>query len=170
MSAATDLLVDGLGRVRDNVHAVLDGLGAAELTFRPGPKANSIAWLVWHLTRVQDDHVADLEGAEQVWTSDGWADRLGLPFDPTATGYGQSPDDVAAVEVDSGALLAGYHDAVYERTVAYVGTLTDADMAGVVDDSWAPPVTLAVRLVSVIDDDAQHVGQAAYVRGLAEST
>jgi len=168
MSAATDLLIDGFGRVRDNVHAVLDGLGAAELTFRPDPAANSIAWLVWHLTRVQDDHVADVEGAEQVWTSDGWFHRLGFPFDPAATGYGQSADEVAAVEMDSGALLAGYHDAVFERTVAYVSTLTDADLARVVDESWTPPVTLAVRLVSVIDDDAQHIGQAAYLRGLAE--
>ena len=168
MSAATDLLIDGFGRVRDNVHAVLDGLGAAELTFRPDPGANSIAWLVWHLTRVQDDHLADVEGAEQVWTSDGWFHRLGFPFDPAATGYGQSADEVAAVEMDSGALLAGYHDAVFDRTVAYVSTLTDADLARVVDESWTPPVTLAVRLVSVIDDDAQHIGQAAYLRGLAE--
>lgn len=166
MSAATEQLIDGLGRVRDNVHAVLDGLGAAELAFRPEPTANSIAWLVWHLTRVQDDHLADLTGAEQVWTSEGWFERLGLPFDPAATGYGQSADDVAAIVLDSGALLGGYHDAVFERTVAYVSTLTDADMDRVVDESWNPPVTLAVRLVSVIDDDAQHVGQAAYVRGL----
>lgn len=170
MSAATDLLIDGLGRIRDNVHTVLDGLGAAELTFRPAPDANTIGWLVWHLTRVQDDHVADLEGAEQVWTSDGWFDRLGFPFDPAATGYGQSAEDVTAVAVQSGALLAGYHDAVFERTAAYVRALTDADMARVVDESWTPPVTLAVRLVSVIDDDAQHVGQAAYLRGLAERT
>jgi uncharacterized damage-inducible protein DinB len=168
MSAATDLLIDGFSRVRENVHTVLDGLGAAELTFRPDAEANSIAWLIWHLTRVQDDHLADVEGAEQVWTSDGWADRLGLPFDATATGYGQSPDDVGAVVVESGALLAGYHDAVFERTSTYVSTLTDADLARVVDDSWTPPVTLAVRIVSVIDDDAQHVGQAAYVRGLAQ--
>jgi uncharacterized damage-inducible protein DinB len=168
MSAATDLLIDGFGRVHDNVHAVLDGLGASELSFRPGPEANSIAWLIWHLTRVQDDHVADLEGAEQVWTSAGWSDRLGLPFDPAATGYGQSGDDVGAVAVESGALLAGYHDAVFERTIAYVRTLTDADLSRVVDENWTPPVTLAVRLVSVIDDDAQHVGQAAYLRGLTE--
>lgn len=168
MSAATELLIDGFGRVRDNVHAVLDGLPGADLTFRPEPTANTIAWLVWHLTRVQDDHVAEVAGAEQVWTSDGWFERLGFPFDPAATGFGQSADEVAAVDVDSGALLAGYHDAVHERTLAYVSTLTDPDLDRVVDEAWNPPVTLAVRLVSVIDDDAQHIGQAAYVRGLAK--
>jgi uncharacterized damage-inducible protein DinB len=168
MTAATDILLDGFSRVQENVHAVLDGLTAEQLGYRPDDASNSIAWLVWHLTRVQDDHLADVESAEQVWTSDGWFDRLGLPFGPEATGYGHSGDDVAALKVESGALLAGYHDAVYERTRAYVATLSDADLERVVDESWNPPVTLSVRLVSVIDDDAQHIGQAAYLRGLAE--
>jgi hypothetical protein len=38
----------------------------------------------------------------------------------------------------------------------------------VVDASWDPPVTLGVRLVSVISDDLQHAGQAAYLRGMIE--
>lgn len=165
MSSA-DLLVDAFGRIREVVHQAVSGLGPGDLAFRVDGRANSIAWLVWHLTRIQDDHVAAVAGTEQAWTQDGWADRFGLPFRPSATGYGHGPDDVAAVQVSSADLLTGYHDAVHDRTIAYVQRLTDDDLARVVDEAWDPPVTLGVRLVSVVSDDLQHGGQAAYVRGL----
>ncbi len=162
----SDLLEDALSRVSEVVHAVLEGLGAEELAYRPGPKANSIGWLVWHLTRVQDDHIAHVAGVEQTWTAAGWSARFALPFDDAAIGYGQSSDEVAALQVSSGDLLREYYEAVHARSVAFVRTLTDADLDRVVDERWDPPVTLGVRLVSVIDDDAQHAGQAAYVRGI----
>ena len=165
MSSA-DLLVDAFGRIREVVHQAVSGLGPGDLAFRVDGRANSIAWLVWHLTRIQDDHVAAVAGTEQAWTQDGWADRFGLPFRPSATGYGHGPDDVAAVQVSSADLLTDYHDAVHDRTIAYVQRLTDDDLARVVDEAWDPPVTLGVRLVSVVSDDLQHGGQAAYVRGL----
>jgi uncharacterized damage-inducible protein DinB len=167
MSLASELLVDGLGRVRDRVHEVVSDLSEEQLGFRPFDAGNPIGWLVWHLTRVQDDHVATVAGTEQVWTSGGWVDRFALPFEETATGYGQSDADVAAVH-PSAELLVGYHDAVHERTVAYVEGLDDAEYARVVDERWDPPVTLGVRLISVLNDDTQHVGQAAYVRGLID--
>ena len=144
---------------------IVDGLGAEDLTYRADPDANTIAWLVWHLTRVQDDHIADVAGLEQVWTAQAWFDRFELPFDPAATGYGHTSTDVGAVRV-SAELLAGYHDAVCEQTLGYVRTLSDGDLERVVDPSWDPPVTLAVRLVSVISDDLQHAGQASFVKGL----
>ena len=166
MTAAVDLLTDAFGRIREVVHEAVDGLTPEQLAFRPGPEANSITWLVWHLTRIQDDHVAAAAGTEQVWTSEGWADRFGLPFSPAATGYGHGPKEVAAVAMKSGDQLIGYHDAVYERTIRYVRELADADLDRVVDEFWDPPVTLGVRLISVISDNLQHAGQAAYLRGL----
>ncbi|HYZ00745.1 MAG TPA: DUF664 domain-containing protein [Candidatus Binatia bacterium] len=168
MTAAAEVLVDAFGRVREVVEEVVDGLTPDELAFRPDGQANSIAWLIWHLTRVQDDHVADVAETEQVWTSGGWATRFALPFDTLATGYGHTSAEVAAVQVGSGELLTGYHDAVYEQTVRFVDGITDADLERVIDEFWDPPVTLRVRLVSVIADDLQHAGQAAYVRGLVK--
>lgn len=159
------LLVDAFGRIHDVVHRAVDGLSEDDLAARIDPGANSIAWLVWHLTRVQDDHVADVAGREQVWRSGGWAERLGLPFNARATGYGQSSDEVAAVRAP-GKLLLAYHDAVYRQTIDYVRGLTDADLPRIVDESWDPPVTLGVRLISVVSDDLQHAGQAAFVRGI----
>jgi hypothetical protein len=167
MTTTTDLLLDGLGRVKEGVHAVVDGLSLDDLCFRPDGGANPIGWLVWHLTRIQDDHVADVAGTPQAWTAERWADRFDLPFGPRATGYGQRTDEVAAVRVGAD-LLAGYHDAVHSRSVDYVRGLADHDLERIVDRRWDPPVTLAVRLVSVLTDDLQHVGQAAYVRGLVE--
>lgn len=165
---SADILVDAFSRVRKVVHQAVSGLSPDELAFRVDGSANSVAWLAWHLTRVQDDHVADVMGTEQVWTSQGWTDRFALPFAVAATGYGHGSAEVAAVRVRSGNLLTGYYDAVHDRTIAYVGGLTDEDLDRVVDTSWDPPVTLGVRLVSVISDDLQHAGQAAYVRGIIE--
>jgi uncharacterized damage-inducible protein DinB len=160
-----EVLLDGFTRVREVVLEVLDGLSANELAFRQGSEANSIAWLVWHLTRIQDDHVADVAGTQQAWTAEGWADRFGLPFPVAETGYGHTSAEVAAVRV-SADLLVGYHEAVFGHTVKYVQGLAAADLDRVVDEHWDPPVTLGVRLVSVVSDDLQHGGQAAYVRGM----
>lgn len=163
-----DLLVDAFGRVRESVHGAVDGLTGEQLTARLDPEANSIAWLVWHLTRVQDDHVAAVAGFEQAYTSRGWAQRFGLPFEAADIGYGQNSADVAAVRVRDPTLLVDYYEDVHQQTLTYVRGLTAADLDRVVDEAWDPPVTLGVRLVSVIDDDLEHAGQAAFVRGVLE--
>ena len=159
------VLLDAFDRISQAVDAVLDGLDEEQLTARPTSESNSIAWLVWHLTRIQDDHLAGAFGHEQVWTSDRWEERFGLPFPTDATGYGHSSQDVAAV-VGPADLLRSYHHAVSERTAAVLAGLREAQLERVVDERWDPPVTLAVRLVSVVADDLEHVGQAAYLRGL----
>src|SRR5579859_3435645 len=134
---SADLLADAFGRIREEVHNAVDGLSKQQLAFRVDDDANSIAWLVWHLTRIQDDHMSGVTGAAQVWTSRGWAERFGLPFGRLATGYEHSSSEVAAVQVDA-ELLTGYHDAVFEETSRYVRTLTDADLTRIVDESWDP--------------------------------
>ncbi|MFC4785975.1 mycothiol transferase [Nocardioides sp. MAHUQ-72] len=159
------LLLDALGRIAEGGRDVVDGLDVEQLAHRPGPDANPIGWLVWHLARVQDDHVADVAGLEQVWTAQGFHERFGLPFDRSDIGYGHSSEQVAHVRADAD-LLAAYLAAVHAQTVRYVEGLEPADLDRVVDERWDPPVTLGVRLVSVVNDDSQHLGQAAYVRGL----
>lgn len=169
MATSAELLVDGFGRIRENVAAALEGLTREQLTYRAGPGANPVSWLVWHLTRVQDDHVAAAFGATQVWTSGSWATRFGLPATMTEHGYGHTPEQVATVAAAtaSASLLLEYHEETYAQSVKLVSGLNDADLDRVVDTRWTPAVTLGVRLVSVLDDDMQHSGQAAYVRGLA---
>ena len=161
---SADILADAFGRVQDTVHEAVQGLTSSQLAARLDSDANSIAWLIWHLARVQDDHLADAFGVPQVWTE--YGKRFELPFGPEEIGYGHSSEQVAQVTVASADLLTGYHDAVHEQTLRLVCGLTDADLTRVVDEAWDPPVTLGVRLVSVISDCLQHAGQAAFIRGI----
>ncbi|MBS2961447.1 DUF664 domain-containing protein [Actinocrinis puniceicyclus] len=162
------LIVDAFGRVQEVVHRAAEGLTAQQLAHRLDPDANSIGWLLWHLTRVQDDHVAHALDVEQAWTAQGWHERFDLPFKPNAIGYGHKSEDVAAVRIESAQLLTGYYDAVYAQTIEQVRGLADRDFDRIVDESWDPPVSLGVRLVSVVSDTLQHAGQAAFIRGVLE--
>jgi uncharacterized damage-inducible protein DinB len=162
----SEALIELFGRIAEHVHDVVDGLTPDDLVWAPAPGANSIGWLVWHLTRVQDDHVADLLDEEQLWATGPWAVRFGLTPDPGNTGYGHTAADVAAVRPESAEALVSYYAAVAARTEAFLDRLTDDDLDQVVDERWDPPVTMGVRLVSIADDDIQHAGQAAYLRGL----
>ena len=160
------LLLELYGRIPPLARDVVDGLDAKALTTAPGPGANTIGWLVWHLTRVQDHHVSELLDTEQLWVGGPWAARFGLEPDPSNTGYGHTPEEVAAVRPDGPAALVEYLEAVHERTCGLLADLAPGDLDRIVDRRWDPQVTLGVRLVSVADDCLQHVGQAAYVRGL----
>jgi Protein of unknown function (DUF664) len=175
-AAAQELLRDSFTRLIEHVDELCDGLTEELATYRPTPQANSIAWLIWHSARVQDVQVCDIatlaDGrsdkprSEDVWIRDGWVDRFGLDLPRDDTGYGHGPDDVAKVRA-AAALLAGYYHAVHDMTLEFVKTLGAADLARVVDRRWDPPVTASARLVSIVDDCAQHLGQAAYLAGIA---
>lgn len=160
------LLADAFGRIRHLVDRTSQGLDNHTLTSRLDDDANPIGWLVWHLTRVQDDHVSEIAGRDQDWT--GWADRFGLPANPSNTGYGHDSDEVGAFDPVSSELLVAYHDEVADHTIAYLEGADPSDLDRTIDRSWDPPVTVGVRLVSVIGDSYQHLGQAAYVRGILE--
>ncbi|MGY1815305.1 mycothiol transferase [Blastococcus sp. SYSU D00820] len=161
-----DLLAYAYSQIDETLRSSLRGLTAEQLAARVGPDANPIAWLAWHLLRVQDDHLAEVAGREQVWTAQGFAQRFALPVDDDATGYGFSSEEVAAVRVDSPDLLVEYSAAVHRQSAEFLAGLSDDDLDRVVDERWDPPVTLGVRLVSVIGDDFAHLGQIGYVRGL----
>ena len=161
-----DLLLYAYDQIQETLRAAVSGLTPDQLEHRVAADANPIGWLAWHLLRVQDDHIADVAGSEQVWTAEGWVGRFDLPFAPSATGYGFGSDQVAATRVPSSDLLLGYASAVQARTAEFLRGLSDDDLDRIVDERWDPPVTLGVRLVSILSDDLQHVGQAAYVRGI----
>jgi hypothetical protein len=160
------LLLELYGRIPPLAAAAVEGLDAEELRRAPAPGANTIGWLVWHLTRVQDHHISELLGTEQIWVSGEWARRCGLKPDPSNTGYGHRPEDVLTVRPEGPDVLLGYLSEVDARTRTMLEGLVPDDLDRVVDERWDPPVTLGVRLVSIADDCLQHVGQAAYVRGL----
>jgi len=159
-----ELLTDSFERIDQLVRDIADGLGAEELNHRPDGTGNPIGWLLWHLTRVQDDHVAGLADTAQLWPT--WQQRFGLPFDESTVGYGHSSAEVDQVRISDPALLVGYHAEVHEATLRYMEKVDAAELDRIVDSRWDPPVTAGVRLVSIEGDCLQHLGQAAYVRGL----
>lgn len=161
-----ELLVDGIGRSLEVCGRVVGGLGQAQVNWRPFGVANSITWLVWHSARQQDAQIAALARTEQVWLRDGWVERFGLDLPPASMGYGHTAEQASKVRVEDPSLLVGYLDAAVAATVGYLRTLSAGALDEVVDRRWSPPVTRGVRLVSIVDDAAQHAGQAAYVRGL----
>ena len=160
-----ELLAEEFGRIQGVVLGAVRGLSEDELAFRPDKRCNSIAWLIWHSARVQDAQLCDIADTEQVWTRDGWVDRFGLDLPRDDTGYGHDTDDVGKVRAHAD-LLAGYYHAVHKVTLEYIASVTPDELGRVVDKRWNPPVTASVRLVSIIDDCAQHVGQAAFIQGI----
>lgn len=160
------LLLELYNRIPPLVRSAVDGVDLDRLTESPRPGANTIAWLVWHLARVQDHHVAELLGSDQLWVSDDWARRFGLDPDPSNTGYGHGVEEMGSVRPQQPEVLVEYLDAVCGRTRSMLGDLVAEDLERIVDRRWDQPVTLGVRLVSIADDSLQHVGQAAYVKGL----
>jgi DinB superfamily len=162
------LMVELYGRIPPLARRAVDGLDCAQLTEPPAPGANTIAWLVWHLSRVQDHHIAELLDADQVWVSGDWAPHFGLAAVASNTGYGHTAQEVLSVKPDRPELLLEYLDAVDRRTQSMLRSTGPGDLDRIVDRRWDPPVTLGVRLVSIADDGLQHAGQAAYVRGILE--
>jgi len=165
----SDLLLELFGRIPPLARRAVEGVDSDRLCEPPAPGANTIAWLVWHLARVQDHHVSELIGTDQLWAGGAWSRACGLDPDPTNTGYGHSPEEVLSVRPGRPEVLLDYLDAVDRRTGAMLEDLAPADLDRVVDRRWDPPVTMGVRLVSIADDSLQHAGQAAYVRGLLGS-
>lgn len=173
MWIANELLLDGFDRVRESLLGVLDGADAGLLLYRPGVRANPVGWLLWHLSRVQDDHMAGLaralgieEAPGQCWGDGGWDERFALPYGRWDIGYGHTEADVAGFSVGDPGLLAGYHEQVAEMTKGIVHRLTTEDYVRIVDTRFSPQVSAGVRLISVLNETSQHIGQAAYVKGL----
>lgn len=162
------LLVELYGRIPPLVREAVDGLDPETLRRPPAAGTNPIAWLGWHIARVEDHQIAELTSERQVWVDGEWAERFGLEPDPANMGYGHDVDDVLAVRPESARAVVDYLDAVWDRTRAFLETLSADDLDRVVDERWDPPVTLGVRLVSIADDCLQHAGQAAYARGVLQ--
>lgn len=160
------VLIDAYTRIQELVHIATDGLDVDQLMYRPEPGANNISWLVWHLTRIQDDHCSEIAGIDQLWADADVRAATGIDRGPDATGQGDGPEDVAGLRPSSVAALVAYHDAVTARTMEYLDAADPADLDRIIDDSWDPPVSVGVRLISVVSDNIQHAGQARYLNGI----
>lgn len=161
-------ILDIFERIAQELEHTLDGLTTDDLNWQPVPGANSIGWLAWHLTRSHDRNMSEVMGKEQLWLSDGWYARFGRPPDPAETGVGYSVQQAAAFRAPDGQVIMAYHRAVLARIKDYIhNQLSEAEFDR---ETYSPTlhITLPVRrrLLGVINEGFQHLGQAAYVRGL----
>ncbi|YAL81839.1 mycothiol transferase [Dermacoccaceae bacterium W4C1] len=162
--SAAEVLIDATDRVLDDAISVLDRVTEDDLNRLPAPGVNPIGWLLWHAGRVQDAQIAPLSGQSEWWITSGLQEGFALDLPATDTGYGHTPEQVGKVQVTDAGLRA-YLRGAHQVTVAHLQTLTDAALDEVIDTNWTPPVTQAARLVSIVNDATQHVGQAGYALG-----
>lgn len=161
------LVMDVFLRISRDREQVLDGLDADELHEQPFPNGNTIAWLTWHLTRSHDRNISKLAGEDQLWITEGWYAEFNRPPDTTETGFGHSAEEAAAFRAPGGRALVDYHRAVLERIQHYVlRTMMEDDLdRDACSPTFRDTTTVRRRLVGIISEGLQHVGQAAYGRG-----
>ena len=162
---AIEILIDTAGRPLEALEATRDRITAENLNAHPGHD-NSIAWLLWHTGREIDAQLAALSGGDEVWSAAGFRQRVGLGELGDGIGYGHTPEQARAVVAEDAQALVDYVEATTEALIEYLGGLSDEDLDDVVDASYDPPVSRGVRLVSIIDDAAQHIAQVAFVCGM----
>jgi len=162
------LITDLFVRISQELEKVLEGLTVDELNQRPTPDCNSIGWLAWHLTRSHDRNISELAAEEQLWIKDNWHARFGRAPNPADTGFGHSSEDMAAFRSPDSQTLLEYHHAALDLAKRYISdTLSEIDLKREVESPTLGNVaTVRARLVGIISDGFQHLGQAAYVRGL----
>jgi len=165
-----EYLVEAYGRISPLVHRATEGLGVEQLCHRIEPGANTIAWLVWHLSRIQDQHLSELLDEPELWSDRSWVQTTGVDRDPVTRGQGDGPAEVAALRPAGPDGLLAYHDTVTARTAKYLGGADKAELDRIIDFSYDPPVSVGVRLASVLSDNLQHSGQALYLRGVLDRT
>lgn len=162
--AENGILLDAFTRVRESLQRTLGDLTDAEIIQEPHP---SMGWLAWRLTRIQDSNVSRLGGREQLWIADGWHSRFGMEPDPADFGRGatHTREQVRAFRAPANLILA-YHDATYERTREYLQALQPHDLDRELNEpQYQPLPTVAVRLVSVLENAMHNAGQISYLKG-----
>lgn len=162
---AAELYLETIKRSDESLKRALEELSVEELQNQPaGPGSNPIGWLVWHLTQTRDSIIAGVAGEPTIWERDGWGARFGMEGElPRFV-----PADVHTFDPKSFETLVGYFDAVAEHTAQVIGRLSEADAARLVESTipGRPPQSVGSRLSAVLNDNIQHIGQVAYLRGL----
>jgi hypothetical protein len=165
-----DLILDGFERVPSELEEILKGLTPADLDWQPAGQCNSIGWTVWHLARVQDAQISDLDGEEQLYLREKWFLKFQRPSDPKDTGYGDSLQNVADFRSPDSRVLSGYLRATTSRSQAYLKSVALPALDRTLNEPWFKPLpTVGVRLVSILVDACQHAGEVSYIRGLLKA-
>ena len=167
MPTATEAIMAALERNWEMVDAAQAGLDDATLARRPTDQCNSIAWILWHMSRVADTFIhTRLQSKPQLWVQDGWHPKFGMSSDPEDRGVGWTAQQVASWLAPSREVQLGYYEAVKGGTRVYLSSLTYTDLEKRrVIPPVAEPRTVAAALGQMTWDNIAHGGQIAYLRG-----
>ena len=133
------------------IERLRDGITDEQFYYQPTADSNSIAWLVWHLSRWRDRTSAIVSGETQVWTSEGWSQRFGISEE--RTGLGDTPEQVAGFRADR---------TIVDRVLKLTAEQLEEPVKGLPGEprpGWRV-------LAGVIGDSTEHVGQINYLRGM----
>jgi len=150
-------------RSYDWIKLACDDLTEDQMHYQSTPDSNSIAWMVWHSSRIKDQVTASIVGESEVWLADGWAERFGIA--PEANGIGDRPEQVTSFRVRSDFLL-GYADAAHNVTIQRLSKILPAQLAQpsryVLGDTR--PVWRSLQ--GMLGDAYSHAAQVSYLRGM----
>ncbi len=166
-----------LADYRHRLFLALDGLTPEELAWRPGPEANSIAFIVWHVARAEDRWFQRFaRESTEVWIREDWSHKTGIPEEDT--GHGYTAEQVARFPMVKGEDLRQYFEAVRKETLSFLRGLASKDFDITPQREPAPDrpralsskpfegCTIGRMFRQIVAEFNQHLGQIQYLRGL----
>jgi uncharacterized damage-inducible protein DinB len=164
-----ELIIKAFERATAALANAVKDLRPEELKWRPGPVANPIGFILWHVTRGEDSFVNKrIRQAPQVWDEEPWRKRLNFNGNPADTGNSYTPEQVAGFHIPALEDLLAYNQAVRVRTLEYLKGMAPAGLDQTVDFAGRS-FTAGDLLVLYIGEINHHIGQIDYIRGLAIS-
>jgi len=161
---AKELLLRSLEESQGYLTKALDGLTQEEAAWTPREGCNSIAFIFWHLIRVEDIWINRvLRGEKQVYEAEDWPKKLGTPAGES--GYHYTMEQLQAWPVPRIELLQGYADSVREQTLTFLQSVTAGKLSEIANPDQSPDTTGAI-LSHLITEIALHVGQIDYLCGV----
>lgn len=163
MDSCIDVIVRSYEFSEEFLTKVLGELTQEEAAWRPGPECNNIIWILWHFTRGEDNRVNVLiQHGKELYETDGWQKKLGTPSD---RGAGNTLEQIHAWPVPKLEIIRGYHDSVYKKALVFIKSLSAENLSEVVQPNERQSTTGAILAVR-ISENAMHIGQIAYLRGI----
>jgi uncharacterized damage-inducible protein DinB len=140
----------------------LDELAQDEVAWRPTNSSNSIAFILWHMTRAEDIFINRvMQGKRELYEAEGWDEKLGTP---TKT-YQYTEEELQAWPVPKVELLKEYTNSVRERTLTFLKPITSKKLSEVPMPERSP-LSIGAMLSHLCNEIAMHAGQIAYLRGM----
>ena len=159
-----EFIEDALAKEHEFLMEAVNDLTPEEMAWRPGPEANPINWILWHMLRVEDMWIQFfIHNQPEIWERDGWHQKFGLPT--RDNGFGHTPEQVAEFPTLDLRDLLDYGVSVRHATLAYLKGLSPEDY-DVVPRERRPEMSVGAIFRQITGEFYQHQGHIAYLKGL----